>query len=245
MAQTNTAASSGEESLILDTKPPTTALTTLDIVSTQGVLSGGEHKVIEVQEGQITCGAPLVYPELNPLAENGVNPLSKPDVRYYLIKFQFTLHPLKERRVKRLTFRVRLDAAELLALQLIPTRVTTSEEVKKSDNLGISISLSPIGVAKAEAAGKTARSVTYTELKPLITAYGGGESNFYWVFQGADDNPVDEGWKQVAALVSASTSAKELRVSFSWDVELARRFFDMFRDVPVMVKEETRDLALQ
>lgn len=251
MAQSVTPAGSGAEPLILDAKPPTTGLVELDITSRQQAL--GTQKIIDVQEGQIVLpGEPLVYvlhPQSNPLVWKGEIPLSKPGQRYYLIRFYFTLNLLNGRRVKQLTFRGRLDTADAVAWELLPPTVTTPEEVKTSMDLAFSISASPAGeVAKAGADANWTRSVAFTRLTPVIIAKGGGRPDFSWVFRGVGDNPVDEGARAVATVVSVPPEAKELKVSFAWDVELERRFPNdlfRFRDVPVWVQEQTRDLPLQ
>ena len=248
MAQIKTSIGLSEETLLLDASPPPNkdSLITKDIVSTQQVLGGDTAKAIKVQEGQVvTRGTPLVYPQVNnPLAVNGVNPIA-PGKCYYLIRFDFTLYPLKERHIKSIIFGVRLDTADSVAFMLIPAHITTSEDVKELEELGLSFSASPVGGPTIGAAGKIIRSVSSIRLKPLITAYGGGAPNFSWKFQGVGNDPVEEGWKTVAAVVQAPTNAKTLKVTFSYEVELARRFFDAFRDVPVTVQDETRDLPLQ
>ncbi len=249
IAQSSPSPNIDDEPLILDVPPQGVKLNTLDITSKQQLLGGGAKTFVDVQDGTlVTPGEPLVYyvqPQSNPLIWSGELPVSKEDERYYMIWFNFTLNILKGRRVKELTFRARLDTPSATARMLVPMQVTTPEEVKKTIDLGISFS-APGQEAKAGAEAKWKHSVAFTQMIPIIKAYGIGTPEFSWVFQGVENNPVEEGARGVAAVVSVPAEAKELRVSFTWEAELERRFpNDLFINIPASVQEQTSNLLLQ
>ncbi len=246
-AQTDGPSTGDDEPLILDVAPPGVKIITLDITGKQQLLGGGTQKDIDVQDGKlVTPGDPLVYyvrPQSNPVALNGELPVSKANERYYMIWFNFTLNLLKGRRVKELTFHARLDTASATARMLYPLLVTTPEEVK--NNFEVGFSFSAVG-KQAEAGAKWNHSIGFTHLIPIVKSFGIGTREFSWVFQGLGNSPVEEGSRGVAAIVSVPSETKELGVTFTWGMELERRFLtELFGSIPAKVQTQTSKLLLQ
>lgn len=227
--------------LVLDPEPlaPDAVLATLDIVSKQGRLGQGD--IIE-RHGQVTIGKPLLYKLEEPtgdmaqlLAPNGQH------WRFYLVVFRFTIHPPPgQRRYREMAFKVALSDSRITAFQLLPERVANEEDVNKGFDIGFSISL-PVG---GDASAKATKTVQFTRLRPVITAFGDGESEFYWLYTAPSDMPVEPGARRTAAVLQVPFETERLIATIRWGIDLERSVFDQWRNIPVSVGDFPLELQL-
>lgn len=229
-------------SLVLEPEPLAAGdlLKTLDIVSTEKTLGeGGEFRVVD---GKVSIGRPLVYKLINPKPEL-LGQRSKKS-HFYLVEFRFTLHPPEtKRRYEEMKLEVKLSNPKAAAFQLLPTRVETEEDVNQSFDIGFSIAPSESASASLEA--KMGQTVAFKRLIPVITAFGDGESDFYWVYSKPNGaQTVEPGSRKVAAVIEVPDGSRSLNATIQWKVKLNRSFLGDWRDVPVSVEPMTVNLPL-
>lgn len=241
MAEENKVTGTTPPALVLELEPlaPDEVLATLDIVSKQGRL-GGKGGLL-VREGQVTVGRPILYALEEPKAGTGhLLPMPNGEHwRFYLVVFRLTLHPPPgERRYREMTFKVALTDPRITAFQLLPERVSSEETVTKSFDIGFSISLpggTAVGPIGGEVSANATRTVQFAQLRPVITAYGDGQSEFYWRYTVPSHMPVDPGARRTAAVLQVPASTERLSATILWEVELERNLFADWRNVPVSV----------
>lgn len=232
--------STGEENvLILDAEPLATTelLKTVDITSTEETLGDGDK--FKIVNGKISIGRPLVYKLTKP--KPGF--IGQQSENFYLVEFRFTLHPPEtKRRYEKMELKIQLSNPEAVALQLLPTSVETEADVSQTFDIGFSIAL-PDNTASAEA--KMGQTVAFKQLIPVITAFGDGDSGFYWIYakpKGADT--VVPGSRKVAAVIAVPDGSRSLSATIQCTVELYRSFFDEWMNIPVSVEPITMNLPL-
>ncbi len=229
-----------EDALVLEPEPLATGdlLKTLDIVSAQKTL--GEGKGVRVVDGRVSVGRPLIYKLTKP------DLLGKHDEKshFYLVEFRFTLHPPEnKRRYEEMKLEVKLSNPKAIALQLLPTRVETKEDVNQNFDIGFSIA--PPESPQTSVGANFKKSVSFTLQLPIVTAFGDGESDFYWVYSkphGAET--VEPGSRKVAAVIEVPDDTHLLSATIQWKVKLNRSFLGDWRDVPVSVAPLTVNLPL-
>lgn len=241
-----------QPALVLDPEPlaPNQTLATLDVVSRQGVLGG--ERVLRVPEGQVTVGRTVIY-ALEDLTRGSAQLLdsqSGDQPCFYLVEFAFTVHPPPgERRYRRMDFKVALSDPRAIAFRLMPEQVVSEEDVTKTFDIGFSISM-PRDMAAVPAGGEVSanamQTVRFTRLRPVITAFGDRQSEFYWRYTGRSGGmPVEPGSRRTAAVLQIPAGTERLSATVLWDVELERRRFGDWRNVPVSVNALPLELPLQ
>jgi hypothetical protein len=234
--------STEETSLILEPQPLAEGdvLKTLDIVSEQKTL--GRANSFTVVDGRVTIGKPLIYKLTNP--KPGLLKPHNEKSHFYLVEFRFTLHPPEnKRRYQEMKFGIRLSNPKAKGFELFPSKIETEEDVKKSIDVGFTIALpeSP----KTSIGAKATRQVSFKQLTPVTTAFGDGESNFYWVYSKPHNaDMIEPGSRVVAAVIEVPDNERSLSATIEWNVKLNRRFLEEWRDVPVRVDPITVNLPL-
>lgn len=252
MAAENELTDTTSQVLLLESVPlaPDEVLATLDIVSNQGSLGKEDTSSLRVREGRVTVGKPLIYSLQEPkVGATYLSPMPNGEKwRFYLVVFRFTLHPPQgERYYRKMTFKVSLVETRTTAFQLLPERVVSKENVTQSFDLGFSICLpggSTTGLGRSEASIGAAQTVQFTQLQPVITAFGDGESEFYWCYTGPPHMPVEPGARRTAVVLQVPPVTESLKTTILWNVELERKLFDVWRNVPVRVDALPMELAL-
>jgi hypothetical protein len=234
--------STEEASLILEPQPLAEGdvLKTLDIVSEQKTL--GTENSFTVVDGRVTIGKPLVYKLTNP--KPGLLKLHNEKSHFYFVEFRFTLHPSEnKRRYQEMKFGIRLSNPKATGFELFPSKIETEEDVKKSFDVGFTIAIpeSP----QSSVGAKATRQVSFKQLTPVTTAFGDGESSFYWIYSKPHNaDMIEPGSRVVAAVIQVPDGERSLSAIIQWDVKLNRRFLDEWRDVPVRVEPITVDIPL-
>ena len=216
-------------------------LTTLDIVSEQGTL-GEDAGKFRVVDGRVSIGQPLVYklPEPKPSLLGQRSERS----HFYLAVFRFTLHPPEsKRRYQEMKLEIKLLNPKALAFNLMPTRVTTEEDVNQSFDIGFSIT--PSESLKTSIGANAKRAVTFKKMLPIIQAGGDGESDFYWLFSKPHGvETVEPGSRKVAAVIRVPDEAHSLSATIQWQVSIDRSFLGSWRKILTSVEPITVNLSL-
>ncbi|MDD5228471.1 MAG: hypothetical protein PHD53_06685 [Methylococcales bacterium] len=237
------------DSLVFEPEPlgSSDLLKMLDITSVENIrgfaLPGTEDESeLRVVDGRVSVGKPLVYKLKNPKS----NLLSQHNEKYhfYLVEFRFTLHPPEnKRRYEEMKLEVKLADPKVSALRLLPTSVKTEIDISQTFDIGFSIAHpeSP----QISVGAKSGQTVTFKQLLPITTAFGNGESNFYWIYsKPPGTETVEPGTRMVATVIQVPDGLRSLSATIQWTVKLNRSIFGEWRDVPVNIEPITVNLPL-
>ncbi|HET8851627.1 MAG TPA: hypothetical protein VFN02_03810 [Ktedonobacteraceae bacterium] len=169
---------------------PSKAAVTLSILSGENILKGPENVTRggpdfpqkTVFEGRVTFNprGDRIFFIPAPARE----PLLAPNRKkwdLYLVSLPFTLHtPPDNRYYEEVTFFVELATPDAQAFDLFPHSIMTEVEETKTYTLSPQIKFREIEASL----GQVGRQLQFKGLRPTITAFGVGESKFYWVHQG-------------------------------------------------------------
>jgi nucleoside phosphorylase len=181
-----------EEALVFINQPlqPTKTAVTLSILSGENILKDPENATRggpdlpqkTVFEGRVTFnprGDRIFF--IPPLASE---PLFAPDRGkwdLYLVSLPFTLHtPPDNRFYEEVTFFVELATPDAQAFDLFPHSIMSEVEETKTYTLSPQIKFREVEASL----GQIGKQLQFKGLRPTITAFGEGESTFYWVHQG-------------------------------------------------------------
>lgn len=201
--------------------PDSEVVVQLDFYSRESRLGTGEALL---KEGTITLGAVKAYrvkPEtsetMEPVRPTGVPPLDR-----YLVVFPFTLHSAPgEREYNSVLFKVELSNQKVIASDLIPGNVFTEEDVKKAYMIGGSVEYKGVGGSL-----ELSKEIAFTSLRPVITAFGDGESNFYWKFAGQSDQEVYPGARRVAVILEVPHDVSTITAVITYEIDVRRKWLD-------------------
>lgn len=149
--------------------------------ATKGLISPQDS----LTEGLVTFNPRGDYIFFIPPLESTVSePLLLPDTSkwdLYLVSLPFTLHPAPANRYyEKLKFSFKLSTPGAVAFDLFPDTITAEVEETKTYALSTQIKFKEVGVSL----GQIGRKLQFKGLRPTVTAFGKGESSFYWIYQG-------------------------------------------------------------
>ncbi len=187
---------------------------------------GGDAEPRLVREGGISFGRPVVLP----LSLDHFPAVVKrrPGIRhrtFALISFPFDLDQLEgARRYVEASYRVELNIPDSVAGSLWPTLITNAVEVERSRTftVGADLSLGAIeGAPSFEFEG--GRTFRYTELQPVLTSFGAGQSHFSWTFTARPGQSLYAGSRWVFAVLDMPAATPTVLGDFVGEVKVARR----------------------
>jgi len=226
------------ETLLLSNEPLSDSETTitLDILSDESSLRR-ELDRKKVLEGKITYNPKSCHIFFLPPAKRKNSSVFTPDRTkwdLYLIGFPFTLHPAPgERYYKALTCFIELADSQATAFDLFPKHVATKIEETKSYTISPHFKIAEMEVEL----GQISREIRFTALHPTITAFGEGESTFYWVYKGfQEQKEVIPETKYALIVLQVLRGTQSIGATISYEVDIARRLLGAWRD-----KESTTD----
>lgn len=204
---------------------------TLDIFTEQTLQGSYGLEQTKVLEGKITVPKDARVFWIPPTAGTTGQPCMAPDrtkVDLYLICLPFTLHePPVTAYYEKVTFFVELASKETVAFDLFPRNITSSSEVTRTYKLSPQITIEPVGLSFL---GEITRQITFTSLRPVITAFGEGEHSFYWVYRGTEDAPkVVPETKQALIILQVPLETAAVDGQIHYEVVLAKRRFGTWR----------------
>lgn len=188
----------------------------LDFYSQEKRLGSGQDMLLK--EGTITLGMARVY-RVKPETER-VLPPGVPLLDRYLVVLPFTLHPAPgERKYSNVLFIVNLSNQKVTASDLMPRDVFTEEDVKKAYTIGGSVEYQGVGGTL-----ELGKEITFTRLRPVITAFSEGESDFYWKFASQSDQEVYPGSKRVAAILEVPRGISTITAVITHKIDVHRKW---------------------
>jgi nucleoside phosphorylase len=183
-----------DNELVFSNEPISVSKTTvtLSVLSGENVLKGSEEAtrgsdllMKTVLEGNITFnprGDRIFF--IPPVESTVSEPSLMPDRKkwdMYLISLPFTLHSTPGNSYyEQVTFFVELATPDAIAFNLFPESISSEVEETKTYIFSPQIKFKEVEVNL----GQIGRQLQFKGLRPTITAFGEGESKFYWVHQG-------------------------------------------------------------
>ncbi len=179
---------------------------------------------------RLTCALPVALDLIEFYAESNQQlppdiKLQTQEYEFWLLRLGWTLHPASHASVDWVEFRVETgyytfipasiprnhllrhfdetisspDAGIGLpvAYDLYPVKVTDEKQIEQTVKLSPSLKFQGVSVSPGEAG----IAVKYKQLCPKITAYGGGEAEFYWRFLPGTGDTVEEGFKEMDVIL--------------------------------------------
>lgn len=182
---------------------------TLDVYSEEAAL-GPEISPILLKEGKITYPSPKEWYIENISGKQTASPVKVDRNKWdlYFISIPFTIHATPANRYyKKVTFHMALDDESVTALDLYPKDINFKEEMEKV------MGFSPEGKFKGVdlKLGSYTTTVKFTRLRPAISAFGEGESSFYWIYSSFQGEGVVPGTKHALIILKVPHSKREVR----------------------------------
>jgi hypothetical protein len=199
--------------------PDAEVATELGFYSEESQLGTGKTLL---KEGTITLGQTKLY-RIKPETGSSTRRVQPPGTRpleSYLVVLPFTLHPAPgERKYRRVRFGVTLADKQIKAFSLMPKDIVTEEDVKNTYKLGGSVEYQGVGGTL-----ELSKEITFTRLRPVTTAFGEGESDFYWIFESQSDQGVHPGSRRVATILEVPRGTRMLAAVITYKVDVLRRW---------------------
>lgn len=205
---------------------------TLSITSEDsGLRGGGDLPEIKEVEGKITYNPHAYDPFFLPIRKRGGSPVITPDrTRWdlYLMIMPFTLHPAPgENYYEKLTFLVKISDPRVTAFNLFPKQVTTEAEETKSYTISPHFTIAATVDIEL---GQVGKEIRFTTLHPTITAFGEGESRFFWIYEGGPGQKgVRPETKYVLMVLQVPHGMTSLEATISYKVNIAKKILGRWR----------------
>jgi nucleoside phosphorylase len=232
-----------QEELLLSNAPlpETQSSEILTILSKENILRGQDVLQKEIPEGKITLNpqSNLIHPV--PLLADALSQqlvgLDRNKWDLYLVIIPFTLHKAAGNNYyERVTFVINLTTPGATAFDLFPKTITTLVNKTKT------YTLSPQGrIEEVESGQKGAGGlIRFNALNPTITAFGEGESKFYWVYQGnVERKEVIPETKHALVVLRIPHGTRFVDGTISYEVVIAKKLLGGWRSTPGQVNAYT------
>lgn len=211
--------------------PVTDATVVLDIVSVEGGTRRGTRLIQKKElEGKITFNPDrcriFSLPSTALTSAHVIAP-DRTQWDMYLIIIPFTLHtPPGERYYEEMTFFVEMVDREVTAFDLFPKNVTGSVEETGAYTLTPQFTISPIEVST----NQVGRQIRFTPLHPTITAFGEGESIFYWVYKNPQEQKgIIPETKYALMVLQVPRQITSVTATISYEMIVAREVLGIWR----------------
>lgn len=177
-----------------------------------------------ITESQVTLGRGqiLFIPSSNLISSH---PIMTPDRSIwdlYLIHIPFTIHELPEDSYyQKVKFEIDLADQDVTALDLLPKNITSKVEVTKTYILSPQFKFKEI----EGSAGEFGYQICFDSLRSVISAFGIGECQFYWVYTSYKNQRLFSGTKHVLIVLQAPKRTKSIYAKISYEVVIAKKLF--------------------
>lgn len=228
-----------EDELFLGNEPLPASDTavTLDILSQDDVLRGEELAQKRILEGKITlnprsCPVFSVSPPMGTAAPMITALRAMWD--FYLVVIPFTLHPAPgNNHYDRVSFLVKLTNPEATAFDLFPKNMTTPMEEIKTYTLSSEIKIQETGGNHVQGG----RQFRFSALPSKITAFGEGQSTFYWVYEGLEEQKeVVPGTKHALVVLRVPRGTRFVDGTIDFEVAIAKKLLGAWRTTTAVVR---------
>lgn len=229
------------EELILDEEPIVSTssnqqIKTLDLYSEDRPLGPNDSPIL-AKEGTISY-QDFYVKYLNPKAETPLAwPMDSDRKKWdlYFIRFPFTINPTpKNRYYKKVTFYIALNEKSVTAFDLYPKDIQTKEEVEKA------IGIAPEGKFKdiELKMGSYSETVKFTRLRPEISAFGEGESSFYWIYSGLASDGVAPGTKHALIVLKVPHGKQQVAGEIYYEAVMSKEWLGEWRPTEAKTAKE-------
>lgn len=119
-----------------------------------------------------------------------------------------------------------------MAGSLWPTLITNAVEVERSRTFTVGADLTLGAIDGAPAVEfESGRTFRYTELQPVLTSFGIGQSHFSWTFTAQPGNSLHPGGRQVFAILDLPIGTPTVLGTLVGEVNVARRRLGVFEPI--------------
>jgi hypothetical protein len=218
-----------KDQIFLSSEPLETTATsiTLDIVSEEEATRGDPLPQKKILEGRITVDPQKsrIY-ALSPLAEPErlrLQTVKSADWDFYLVIMPFTLHKAPgNNSYQSMTFFIELTTPDASAFDLFPKNVTSPIDTTTYYTVSADMRVSEVG-ANTQQDGLR---IHFEALHPFITAFGEGEKNFYWTYQGSkQQREVRPATRHALIVLQVPRGTQMVDGVVSYEIEIAKSFF--------------------
>jgi hypothetical protein len=188
---------------------------------------GNGSPVSEIPQSQVSIGKPYLY-SIKRNKQNSVGNLLPDMTRsaLYLVRLRFSLRELPEgKHYQKVISYVDLGAKDYVAFDLIPKNVYSKEELTRT------ISFTPEFKFKGISGkiGEISEKSTVETVQPIISAFGEGESQFYWTYTCRADEQVFPGTKDSYVLIEVPKATKFVDAKMAFEVIISQDYFGNWR----------------
>lgn len=220
--------SKAEELILRDQPlPESEILVTLDLFSEEKTLGPGLPPK-KVKEVEVRLGKWLIS-FLPPVKSTPTRPIMTPDRSkwdLYLVYIPFTLRePPEDTYYQRVDLRIDLANKDATAFDLLPKNVTTKEKVTKTYELSPEFKFKGVEVK----VGKISHQICFESLRPIITAFGEGESRFYWVYTSLEGQEISPGIKHALVILEVPGGTESVSGTIYCEADMLKKMFGIFR----------------
>ncbi len=160
----------------------------------------------------------------------------------YLIDIPFTLHEAPNgSHYRELTFYVELDHPQANAYDLFPSHVTTPVAESRTYTLSPQMKIQELDLS----IGQFSKQISFTSLRPVISAFGEGENKFYWKFKGIDGKEVIPETRHVLIVLQIPRGTPSVDAHIHYRTDVAEPFFRGWFNKIVPSGSHTLHLNLQ
>ena len=197
----------------------------LEIFSEDKSMGNEIEPIRKVRQGSLTLGKPIV----GFIPPNKNNHFPQGDV--YLVIIPFSIHPLPDgRHYEKVEFSIDLNDHDAIARDLFPKDILQNEHTRKSYTISSQLKIVGIdGAVDGNIGGGIEEEYEYEKLHPILTAYGLGESHFYWIFEKSLDNEgVVPRTQHLFILLEVPNGQKTLTGEIDLKAKIANNLFPKF-----------------
>jgi len=210
--------------LVLGDKPLSESeiLATIDLFSEEELL-GRETPPKRIKEAEISLGKWHIY-FIHPENCKTCEPIMGPDRSLwdlYYVHIPFTIHELPpDRWCQRFKLQINLSDIKATALDLIPKKVTVTE--KETWQIAPQFNFMGIGLN-----GVMDYTICFENIKDVISAFGEGQPQFYWVYTAQKGHRISPGTRNVIILLEVPSGTKFVTGYIYYEADLTKNLFGL------------------
>ncbi|MEO6889176.1 MAG: hypothetical protein ABI456_07985 [Ktedonobacteraceae bacterium] len=215
-----------------DPLPETDATITLDILSDVETENWRGTKLPQrkEREGKITFNPDSWLIFSLPPSDAATSQVMVPDRTQwdlYLVDLSFTLHkPRDGRSYEEMTFFVQMAEHGATAFNLFPKDITTDRATESAYTVSPQCTISPVKAQR----DSTTCEIHFTSLRPTISAFGEGESAFYWIYEAVQEQKgIEIGTQHALAILQVPRGISSIAATISYEVIMTRKIVGMWQ----------------
>ena len=221
------------EELILKTQPLSESEKLVSLKIFSELKLRGDITSRKITESQVTLGRGHTS-FIPPSKSISSHPIITPDRSIwdlYLIHIPFTIHePSEDSYYQKIKFKIDLANRDISAFDLLPKNVTSKVEVAKTYILSPQFTFKEVEVK----VGELGYEVRFDSLRPIISAFGIGESQFYWIYTSQENQRLFPGTRHVLIVLQVPKKVDFMYAMISYEVVIVKKLFGKWRSRDAM-----------